>query len=75
MEEPGCRGEPHPQGPKLPRPVDEIRANDYDLSINKYKEVEKVKVDYEDPAVVLGRIQALQKEIATGLAEFQEKYL
>ena len=56
-------------------PVDEIRANDYDLSINKYKEVEKVKVDYEDPAVVLGRIQALQKEIAAGFAEFEEKYL
>ena len=56
-------------------PVDEIRANDYDLSINKYKEVEKVKVEYEEPAVVLGRIQALQKEIAAGLAEFEEKYL
>jgi type I restriction enzyme M protein len=56
-------------------PVDEIRANDYDLSINKYKEVEKVKVDYEDPAVVMGRIQALQKEIAAGFAVFEEKYL
>ena len=56
-------------------PVDEIRANDYDLSINKYKEVEKVKVDYEDPAVMLGRIQTLQREIAAGLAEFEEKYL
>ena len=56
-------------------PVDEIRANDYDLSINKYKEVEKVKVDYEEPAIVLGRIQELQKEIAAGFAEFEEKYL
>ena len=45
------------------------------ISINKDKEVEKVKVDYEEPAVVLGRIQALQKEIAAGLAEFEEKYL
>ncbi|MBQ6045849.1 MAG: SAM-dependent DNA methyltransferase, partial [Bacteroidales bacterium] len=56
-------------------PVDEIRANDYDLSINKYKDVEKVKVDYEEPVIVLGRIQALQEEIAAGFKEFQEKYM
>ena len=56
-------------------PVDEIRANDYDLSINKYKEVEKVKVEYEDPSVVLGRIEGLQSEINAAFAEFREKYL
>ena len=28
-------------------PADEIRANDYDLSINKYKEVERERVEYE----------------------------
>lgn len=56
-------------------PVDEIQANGYDLSINKYKEVEKVKVEYEDPSVVLGRIEALQSEIAAAIAEFREKYL
>lgn len=56
-------------------PVSEIIANDYDLSINKYKEVEKVKVEYEKPEVVLGRIEALQGEINAALAEFREKYL
>ena len=56
-------------------PVEEIRANDYDLSINKYKEVEKVKVEYEAPAVVLGRIEQLQSEITAAFAEFKEKYL
>ncbi len=56
-------------------PVSEIIANDYDLSINKYKEVEKVKVEYEKPEVVLGRIEALQDEINAALAEFREKYL
>ena len=56
-------------------PVDEIRANDYDLSINKYKEVEKVQVTYEDPATVLARIEDLQKDINAALAEFKEKYL
>ena len=56
-------------------PVDEIRNNDYDLSINKYKEVEKVKVEYEKPEVVLGRIEALQKEITEAVKEFRENYL
>ena len=56
-------------------PVDEIIANDYDLSINKYKEVEKVKVNYEAPAVVLGRIEALQTEITAAIKEFKEQYL
>ncbi len=56
-------------------PVDEIRANDYDLSINKYKEVEKVKVKYEKPEKVLDRIDALQKEITKALSDFRKKYL
>lgn len=56
-------------------PVEEIRANDYDLSINKYKEVEKVKVEYEEPSVVLSRIESLQSEITAAIAEFREKYL
>ena len=56
-------------------PVDEIKANDYDLSINKYKEVEKVKVEYEKPDMVLGRIEALQKEITAAIKEFKEQYL
>ena len=56
-------------------PVGDIRANDYDLSINKYKEVDKVKVEYEEPSVVLGRIESLQSEIAAAIAEFKAKYL
>ena len=56
-------------------PVSEIRDNDYDLSINKYKVVEKVKVEYEKPDVVLGRIEALQSDINAAFKEFREKYL
>ena len=56
-------------------PVDEIRANDYDLSINKYKEVEKVKVEYEEPGVVLDRIQKLSEQVYDAINEFREKYL
>ena len=56
-------------------PVDEIRENGYDLSINKYKEVERVKVEYEKPEVVFDRIETLQKEIAEAMEEFRTKYL
>lgn len=51
---------------------DEIIANDYDLSISKYKEVEKVKVEYEKPEVVLGRIEVLQTEITQKLSELKK---
>ena len=56
-------------------PVEEIRANDYDLSINKYKEVEKVKVEYEEPSVVLERIQKLTEQVYDAINEFREKYI
>lgn len=56
-------------------PVSEIRENDYDLSINKYKEVEKVRVEYEKPEVVMSRIEGLQNEINTAIAEFKEKFM
>ena len=56
-------------------PVEEIRANDYDLSINKYKEVEKVKVEYEEPSVVLDRIQKMTEQVYDAINEFREKYL
>ena len=43
-------------------PADEIRANDYDFSINKYKEVEKKKVEYEPSDVIMERIKVLGEE-------------
>ncbi len=56
-------------------PVEEIRNNDYDLSINKYKEVERVKVEYEAPEVIFGKIATLQQDINNAMAEFREKFL
>jgi type I restriction enzyme M protein len=53
-------------------PVEEIRENDYDLSINKYKEVERVKVEYEKPEVILDRIKALESEIGSALSELEK---
>ena len=53
-------------------PVDEIRANDYDLSINKYKEVERVKVEYEKPEFIMSRIKTLEQEITEALSELDK---
>lgn len=56
-------------------PIDDIRANGYDLSINKYKEVERVRVEYENPSVILDRIQNLHEEVASAMKEYRERYL
>ena len=53
-------------------PVEEIRANDYDLSIDKYKEVERVKVEYEQPSIILDRIKALETEINSTLSDLEK---
>ena len=51
--------------------VKEIRDNDYDLSINKYKEVEYEEVEYEAPRVILERIKKLEQEITDGIEELK----
>ena len=56
-------------------PVDDIRENDYVLSINKYKEVEREKVVYDKPEVILGRIEQLQREINAAMSEFRTKFM
>ena len=56
-------------------PADEIRANDYDLSINKYKEIEREVVHYDAPEVIMGRIVSLEKEINEAMNEFREKFM
>lgn len=52
-------------------PVDEIRNNNYDLSINRYKETEYEEVQYEDPKVILASIKQLEDEIMKGLEELE----
>ncbi len=44
-------------------PVEEIIANDYDLSINKYKEVVYEKVEYEPTDVIMAKIESIEAEI------------
>lgn len=53
-------------------PVEEIKKNDYDLSINKYKEIEYVPVEYPPTEEILGNIDALESEIQTELTELKK---
>ena len=52
--------------------VDEIRETGYDLSINKYKEIEYEEIQYEAPSVILKKIQNLEEEIQNGLKELEK---
>ena len=52
-------------------PGAEIVGNDYDLSINRYKEVEYEAVDHDPPRVILARLARLEEEIAAGRKELE----
>lgn len=52
-------------------PKAEIADNDYDLSINRYKEVAYEAVEYDPPKVILERLAALEEEIAKGREELE----
>ena len=53
-------------------PKKEIAENDYDLSINKYKEVEYVPVEYPPTSEILKNLKDLQNEYASGLEELEK---
>lgn len=50
---------------------EEIVENDYDLSINKYKEVVYEKVEYPPTSEILADIESLNKEIEKNLEELK----
>jgi type I restriction enzyme M protein len=52
-------------------PKDEIAKNGYDLSINKYKKVEYIPVEYPPTSELLAEIKDLQAEISKGLNELE----
>lgn len=53
-------------------PRQEIADNDYDLSINKYKKVEYVPVEYPSTTEIMADLHQLEMEITAGLAELEE---
>lgn len=52
-------------------PKQEIADNDYDLSINKYKKVEYVPVEYPSTAEIMADLYELEMEITAGIAELE----
>lgn len=52
-------------------PKEEIAAADYDLSINKYKTIEYVPVEYPPTEEILAEIERLETEIAAGIKDLR----
>ncbi|BAY87951.1 type I restriction enzyme M protein (plasmid) [Calothrix parasitica NIES-267] len=53
-------------------PKAEIEGNEYNLSINRYKEVEYEEVEYEPPEVILQKLGELEDKIRRNLDELKE---
>ena len=49
----------------------EIVDNGYDLSINKYKEIEYIPVEYPPTSEILANIKALNEQIMADTAELE----
>ena len=52
-------------------PKADIAAADYDLSINRYKEVVHEETEHRPPKEIIAELKALEKEIAEGLDELE----
>ena len=53
-------------------PKDEIAANGYDLSLNRYKEVVHEDVDHVPPQEILATLAELETKIQQGMKELEE---
>jgi len=51
---------------------DEIKENDYDLSINKYKEIEYVPIEYPSTLEIMTDIRELEMEIGQAMDELEK---
>ena len=52
-------------------PVEEIVENGFDLSLNRYKEIEYEEVEYDPPNVILQQLRKLEDEIRKDLDELE----
>lgn len=50
----------------------EIVAENYDLSMSKYKEIVFEEIEYEKPAVILAKLMTIESEIDQELSELEE---
>ena len=51
--------------------AEEIRESNYDLSLNRYKEMVYEEEEYDPPKVILGKMKALNDEISKDLVELE----
>ena len=52
-------------------PKEDIAANDYDLSINRYKEIVYEEIEYPEPTEILNELSALETEIQQGIEDLK----
>ena len=52
-------------------PVKEIRDNDYDLSLNRYREVSHEEIDHTPPQQLITELNELESEIKQGLEQLE----
>jgi type I restriction enzyme M protein len=53
-------------------PFEEIKENNYDLSISRYKEIEYEEIEYDSPEVIIEKIEGLEKQILQNLDELKD---
>jgi len=53
-------------------PVDEIRENNYDLSINRYIEIVYEQEQYDPPKIILRKLKEIEREITEGLNDLEK---
>jgi type I restriction enzyme M protein len=52
-------------------PVEEIRSQGYDLSLNRYKEIVHEEVAHRDPLEILADLEQIEAEIQAGMSELK----
>jgi type I restriction enzyme M protein len=53
-------------------PKADIAAAGYDLSLNRYKEIEHEDIEHESPAAILADLRRIEAEIAEGMTRLEE---
>jgi len=52
-------------------PLKEIEGKDFDLSINRYKEMKHAEVEFDPPKRIIAKLRSLEEEIAKDLGELE----
>ena len=53
-------------------PKSEIAEQGYDLSLNRYKEIQYEEVEYRSPAEIIAELEKLDEQIRVSMAELKE---